>query len=189
MKRIHCSLAVVAVGALASGMAWAADYHHVHITASSPSEAVSWYTEHMDCQPAADRRDAADCGGVELVFVVQPTMGSTQGTGVNHIGFSYANLEAKMADLEAVGVRGSGVRLQRFEDGSTLRDIPGLFKIGFIFDPWGHAHRARRGPRHPRVPSRAPELDRSRGHPRLVSRHDGRRGSQSQGADGRPTVR
>ena len=42
-----------------------------------------------------------------------------------------------MAELEAVGVRGSGVRLQRNPDGSTLRDVPGLFKIGFIFDPWG----------------------------------------------------
>ena len=29
------------------------------------------------------------------------------------------------------------MRLQRFPDGSTLRDVPGLFKIGFIFDPWG----------------------------------------------------
>ena len=91
----------------------------------------------MDCQPVADRRDAANCDGVELVFVVQPTVGSTQGTGVNHIGFSYADLTAKMAELEAVGVRGSGVRLQRFPDGATLRDVPGLFKIGFIFDPWG----------------------------------------------------
>ena len=32
---------------------------------------------------------------------------------------------------------GAGVRLQRFEDGSTFRDVPGLFKIAFIFDPWG----------------------------------------------------
>ena len=39
-----------------------------------------------------------------------------------------------MAELEAIGVRGSGVRLQRFEDGSMVRDIPGLFKIAFIFD-------------------------------------------------------
>ena len=39
--------------------------------------------------------------------------------------------------VEAVGVRGSGVRLQRNPDGSTQRDVPGLFKIGFIFDPWG----------------------------------------------------
>ena len=115
----------------------AADYHHVHITASSPSEAVNWYTEYLDCQPIADRSDAAVCDGIELVFVVQPTMGGTQGTGVNHIGFSYADLAAKMSELEAIGVRGSGVRLQRFPDGSTLRDVPGLFKIGFIFDPWG----------------------------------------------------
>ena len=64
-------------------------------------------------------------------------MGSTQGTGVNHIGFSYPDLTAKMTELEAVGVRGSGVRLQRFPDGSTVRDVPGLFKLGFIFDPWG----------------------------------------------------
>ena len=114
-----------------------ADYHHVHITASSPSEAVGWYARYLDCEPIADRPDAADCDGAELIFVVQPTLGSTQGTGVNHIGFSYPDLTAKMAELEAVGVRGSGVRLQRFPDGSTLRDVPGLFKLGFIFDPWG----------------------------------------------------
>ena len=67
----------------------------------------------------------------------QPTTGGTQGTGVNHIGFSVPDLSAKMAELEAVGVRGSGVRLQRFADGSMVREIPGLFKIAFIFDPWG----------------------------------------------------
>ena len=130
-----CAAAIAVVAA--PTVARAADYHHVHITASAPAEAVKWYTEHLECQPLADRDDAANCSGVELVFVVQPTMGGTQGTGVNHIGFSYADLTAKMTELEAVGVRGSGVRLQRFPDGSTVRDIPGLFKIAFIFDPWG----------------------------------------------------
>ena len=114
-----------------------AEIHHIHITASSPSEGVRWYSRHLDCEPVADRPDTADCGGVELTFMVQPTLGSTQGTGVNHISFSYPDVTAKMAELEAVGVRGSGVRLQRFPDGATLRDIPGLFKAGFIFDPWG----------------------------------------------------
>jgi catechol 2,3-dioxygenase-like lactoylglutathione lyase family enzyme len=119
------------------GLALAADYHHVHITTSSPARGIAWYSNHLGCEPLADRDDAANCDGVELVFVPQPTAGSTQGTGVNHIGFSYADLTAKMAELEAVGVAGTGVRLQRFPDGSTLRDIPGLFKTGFIFDPWG----------------------------------------------------
>ena len=140
MSRTRTSVALVAaVATLVAipAIARAADYHHVHITASAPSEGVRWYEQHMDCEPVADRSDAADCAGVELVFVVQPAIGSTQGTGVNHIGFSYPDLTAKMAELEAVGVRGSGVRLQRFPDGSTLRDVPGLFKLGFVFDPWG----------------------------------------------------
>ena len=140
MNRTPIVLAlVVAASSLVAipAVALAADYHHVHITGASPSEGVRWYTRHLDCEPVADRPDAADCDGVELIFMVQPTMGSTQGTGVNHISFSYPDLTAKMAELEAVGVRGSGVRLQRFPDGSTLRDVPGLFKIGFIFDPWG----------------------------------------------------
>ena len=140
MNRTRILLALVAAVAslvLSPALARAADYHHVHITGASPSEGVRWYTRHLDCEPVADRPDAANCDGVELIFMVQPTMGSTQGTGVNHIGFSYPDLTAKMAELEAVGVRGSGIRLQRFPDGSTVRDVPGLFKIAFIFDPWG----------------------------------------------------
>ncbi len=129
-------LTAVALGAAPASI-WAADYHHVHITTSSPAKGVEWYSEHMDCEPLADRDDAANCDGVELVFVPQATTGGSQGTGVNHIGFSFPDLTAKMAELEAVGVRGSGVRLQRFDDGSMVRDIPGLFKIAFIFDPWG----------------------------------------------------
>ena len=131
-------IAVVATGALITpGLAKAADYHHVHITAASPSRAVDWYAEHMGCEPVADRSDAADCYGVEVIFVPQSTSGGSQGTGVDHIGFSFSDVTAKMAELEGVGVRGSGVRLQRNPDGSTLRDVPGLFKLGFVFDPWG----------------------------------------------------
>ena len=112
MNRTPIVLAlVVAASSLVAipAVALAPDYHHVHITGASPSEGVRWYTRHLDCEPVADRPDAADCDGVELIFMVQPTMGSTQGTGVNHIGFSYPDLTAKMAELEAVGVRGSGV--------------------------------------------------------------------------------
>ena len=114
-----------------------ADYHHLHITTPVPTEGVKWYTKHMECDPLSDRPDAANCSGVELVFVPQPTIGSTQGTGVNHISFSLPDLTAKMAELEAAGVYGTGVRLQRYADGSTFRDVPGWFKAGFIFDPWG----------------------------------------------------
>ena len=118
-------------------LARAADYHHVHVTSSNASEAVKWYARYLDCQPLADRDDGVDCAGAQVVFDSRPTLGTSQRTGIDHISFSYADLTTKMAELESVGVRGSGVRLQRFADGSTLRDLPGLFKHGFIFDPWG----------------------------------------------------
>ncbi len=130
------ALAMVAAGARPAGAAEAA-LHQISITASSPSEGVRWYVQHMKCEAVANRRDTARCGIVELVFLLQATTGSTQGTGVNHIGFSFPNLAAKMAELEKVGVQGTGVRLQRFPDGAMLRDVPNLFKLGFIFDPWG----------------------------------------------------
>ena len=138
MTRIALAF-IAAVFAIAPGGAQAAeaDYHHVHITSSAPPESVRWYAEHLDCETIADRDDAANCYGVEVTFVVQPTMGSTQGTGINHIGFSFPDLTAKMAEFEAVGVRGSGVRLQRFPGGATLREAPGGYLHGYIFDPWG----------------------------------------------------
>ncbi len=114
-----------------------AQTHHIHLATSNATEAVKWYVEHLECKSIETRSEAIDCGAVEIEFVVRPTLGGSQGTGVNHIGFSFKDLNAKMAELEAVGVRGSGVRLQRFDDGSTLREAPGLFEYGFIFDPWG----------------------------------------------------
>ena len=127
---------VVAVAWLPTS-ALAAEYHHIHIAAPSSLEAVNWYSDRLDCEPLAEQINAVNCQGVEIIFAPQPVLGGTQGTGLNHIGFSFADLEAKMAEFERAGVGGRGVRLQRFEDGSTLRDEPGLFKHGFIFDPWG----------------------------------------------------
>ena len=103
----------------AAAFAAEADYHHVHLTTSNATEATKWYTEYLDCQPLTDRDDGVDCFGTEVVFESRATLGSSQRTGIDHISFSYADLTTKMDELSSVGVGGSGVRLQRFEDGST----------------------------------------------------------------------
>ena len=135
------TIAAAAVSMLAAGprLARAADatIHHVSITVPSPSEALSWYREHMKCEAVPNRKDTARCGFVDLVFIVQPTLGSSQGTGVNHLSFTFPNVAQKMTELEKVGVRGIGVRLQRYPDGALFREVPKLFKAGFVFDPWG----------------------------------------------------
>ncbi len=127
----------IAVAALLSAPAFAADIHHVQLAVSNATEAAKWYVEHLDCENIEGQPDAVDCGNAEVRFLVTRTVGGSPGTGINHIGFSYADLDEKMAELESVGVRGSGVRLQRFEDGSLVRKIPGVYETAHIFDPWG----------------------------------------------------
>ena len=56
----------------------------------------------------------------------EPT-GPSVGSGVDHIGFSFPNLAAKMASFEAAGIRIL----------EPMREIEGLFKLAFIEDPWG----------------------------------------------------
>src|SRR6185295_12979119 len=43
------------------------------------------------------------------------------------LGFSFADLDAKMKEFEAAGIKIV----------TPVRDVPGLFKLGFVEDPWG----------------------------------------------------
>lgn len=134
---VQTVLATAVAAVLSPLGAEAASFGQVNIAVPSPLEAVGWYSRHLDCSAVAQRENVVDCGGVEIEFLVRPVLGGSQGTGIDHIAFSYADVPAKMAELERVGVSGNGVRLERNADGSTWRAIPGLYNAGYIFDPWG----------------------------------------------------
>jgi catechol 2,3-dioxygenase-like lactoylglutathione lyase family enzyme len=104
-----------------------AAYHHMHLTASKAEEGAEWYIKHMECQAVPGRPERAKCGSTWFLFVAGTPAGPSVGSGVNHIGFSFRNLEAKLKALEAAGVKSEG----------PIRDIPNLFKIAFVYDPWG----------------------------------------------------
>jgi predicted enzyme related to lactoylglutathione lyase len=108
------------------GIARAADYHHVHLAAPNVAEAVQWYMTHMGCT-AMNRPDACQIGTTQLIFANRKPDAGSQGSGVDHIGFSFPDLTAKMRAFEAAGVKIV----------TPMRDAPGLFKLGFIEDPWG----------------------------------------------------
>jgi catechol 2,3-dioxygenase-like lactoylglutathione lyase family enzyme len=118
-------------------LAAGAELEQVSIAVPSPLQATGWYQRYLDCAAIEGRDNALECGGVIVEFLVQPVLGGSQGTGIDHIAFSVPDLVGKMAALEQVGVSGTGVRLQRLDDGATYREIPGLYLSGFIFDPWG----------------------------------------------------
>lgn len=108
------------------GSARAADYHHVHLASPNVPEAVQWYIANIGCT-AMNRPDACLLGTTQLIFANRKPDGGSEGTGVDHIGLSFADLTAKMRAFQTAGVKIV----------TPARDVPGLFKLGFIEDPWG----------------------------------------------------
>ncbi|HZM92052.1 MAG TPA: VOC family protein [Vicinamibacterales bacterium] len=126
MKNYLGLAALTSVLVALPGMAGAADYHHVHLAAPNVAEAVQWYMTNMGCT-AMNRPDACQIGTTQLIFANRKPDAGSQGSGVDHIGFSFPDLAAKMRAFEAAGVKIV----------TPMRDAPGLFKLGFIEDPWG----------------------------------------------------
>ena len=102
-------------------------YHHVHLTVPDAEEATQWYITHMGCGSVEGRADAALCNSTKLYFWSRESEGPSVGTGVNHIGFSFDDLDAKVASLKAAGIS---------LDEPGVRDIPNLFRIAFLTQ-WG----------------------------------------------------
>ena len=117
---------LVAILVAVPGIAGAADYHHVHLASPNVPEAVQWYIANIGCT-AMNRPDACQIGTTQLIFANRKPDAGSEGTGVDHIGFSFADLTAKMRAFQAAGVKIT----------TPARDVPGLFKLGFIEDPWG----------------------------------------------------
>ncbi|HJN46143.1 MAG: hypothetical protein CL477_20195 [Acidobacteria bacterium] len=107
----------------------AADYHHMHLTAPDAKAAAAWYIEHMGCEDFG-REGACQVGDVQIIWFEREVTGASVGSGVNHIGFSFQDLTAKMA-----GWKAAGLAIENPDE--PIRDIPGLFKLAFLSDPWG----------------------------------------------------
>jgi catechol 2,3-dioxygenase-like lactoylglutathione lyase family enzyme len=104
-----------------------AAYHHMHLTAPKAEEGAEWYIKHMECQAVPGRPERAKCGTTWFLFQAGTPSSPSVGSGVNHIGFSFRNIEAKLKALEAAGIKSEG----------PIREVPNLFKIAFVSDPWG----------------------------------------------------
>ena len=105
----------------------AADWHHVHLTAPDPGEASAWYAKYLGGEKM-ERGDGAQFGDTLLLFFrKQGEFEGSVGTGIDHIGFSFPDLAAKMTEFEEAGIKIT----------QEARDAGGRFKYGFIEDPWG----------------------------------------------------
>ena len=178
IRKLLLPVALLAWLAGAPAVAAAADYHHIHLVATSAAEAKAWYMTHMGCTDYG-RANACAAGDTLIIFFEREPTGPSVGSGVDHIGFSFTDLAAKMASFEAADVKIL----------NPIREIDGLFKLRLRRRSVGHEDRGRRGHRMARFPPPAPPVRRSRGCPRLVRAHLRRRAGQPEGAHRRPALR
>jgi lactoylglutathione lyase len=102
-------------------------YDHVHMSVPDPEAAAKWYLEHLGGEYVDDRTDRLLFGTTRIMFLRGMNRRPSAGSGVDHLGFSYANLDAKVAELEAAGAKVT----------TPAREVQGLFKLAYVDDPWG----------------------------------------------------
>jgi catechol 2,3-dioxygenase-like lactoylglutathione lyase family enzyme len=118
---------VTALGGSAAAQTPTMPYDHVHLSVPDQAKAVEWYAKNFGGKPTAENTERLMFGSTRLIFLKNANGLPSAGSSIDHIGFSFADLDAKMKDLEAAGVKIV----------TPVREVAGLFKLGFVEDPWG----------------------------------------------------
>ncbi len=100
---------------------------HIHLNVPDQAKGVEWYQKAFGGKTLAEAPDRLMLGETRLIFLKNDQGQPSTGSALDHIGFSVADLDAKMKEFQAAGVKIV----------TPVRDVQGLFKLGFIEDPWG----------------------------------------------------
>lgn len=109
-------------------------FDHLHLTAADPAAARDWYIKNMGANPG-ETPDRAAFGAwtgraplpAQFVWIRADNPAPSEGSVIDSIGMSFANLDAKMKEFEAAGIKVV----------NPVQDVPGLWKRAVIQDPWG----------------------------------------------------
>ena len=102
-------------------------YDHVHINVPDTAAAANWYEKHFGGTRITEAPDRLRYGSTRVMFLKLANAQPSAGSAIDHIGFSVKDIDATFRDFAAEGVKVV----------TPVRDLPGIFKIGFIEDPWG----------------------------------------------------
>ena len=102
-------------------------YDHIHLNVPDPAVAADWYEKYFGGKRGTEAPNRIMFGSTRFMFLVSKTAQPSAGSALDHIGFSFADLDAKMKELEAAGIKIT----------TPAREVAGLFKVAFVEDPWG----------------------------------------------------
>ena len=133
MKGSFCGAAWVAIAAFAAyggrAQAQAISWDNIHMNVTEPARAAEWYVKHLGATPVGVPGQGTQVmfGKILVVFLKGQEPQTSAGSLIDHIGLSYADADAQIKEIEA----GGGKVL------TPAREVPGIFKLGFVEDPFG----------------------------------------------------
>lgn len=109
-------------------------FDHLHLAVPDVEQARDWYIRHLDGN-VGETPESVSWGKwpidhplpIQLLFMLSDRARPSAGSAIDHIGFSFADLDAKVDALRAAGVTIV----------SPVTEIPHLWKQAVAEDPWG----------------------------------------------------
>jgi len=130
MRQIMLSSALLCLTLAAftgSAAAQTFPYDHIHLNVPDPAAAANWYEKYFGGRRITEAPDRIMFGSTRLLFLKKADAKPSSGSAIDHVGFSFADVDAKMKEFEAAGIKIV----------TPVREVPGLFKLGFVEDQWG----------------------------------------------------
>jgi catechol 2,3-dioxygenase-like lactoylglutathione lyase family enzyme len=102
-------------------------YDHIHLAVDG-AQGSAWYEKNFGGKRITEAPNRIMYGSTRLMFLgARQNLQPSAGSAIDHIGFSVPDIDAKFKEFEA-----NGVKIVQ-----APRDVPNLFKLGFVEDPWG----------------------------------------------------
>lgn len=109
-------------------------FDHLHLAVPDVERARDWYVQFMGGN-AGETPETVAWGKwtgdhplpIQILFLLSAEARPSAGSAIDHIGFSFADLDAKVDALRTAGIRIV----------SPVSEVPGLWKQAVVEDPWG----------------------------------------------------
>lgn len=130
MRRVMLAAVLLcfALGGLAgTAEAQTFPYDHIHLKVPDTAAAANWYEKNFGGRRITEAPDRIMYGSTRFMFIKEANPKPSSGSVIDHVSFSVANVDAKMKELQAAGVKVV----------TPAHNVPGFFKSAFVEDPWG----------------------------------------------------
>jgi len=119
-----CVIATVSAAAQSKSML---PFDHIHLNEPAADASAWWEKNIPGGRRITESPNRIMYGAVRLMFLAAKSSGGSQGSVIEHLGFSVADIDAKMRELAAIDTRVI----------EPVKNVPGLYKTALIESPWG----------------------------------------------------